>query len=112
MHWWSRRSREDLTSTRLVAWPALQRGHADAHRAAVARERHDVDVHAICLAKCGGRDDVCRRTQMREDTHLVTEVETRRRLVHDEDRRLLRERTGHQCQLTLAAAHLGIRPVG
>src|SRR5262249_25722088 len=52
------------------------------------------------------------RLHMREDTHLVTEVETRRRLVHDEDRRLLRERTGHQCQLTLAAAHLGIRPVG
>ena len=45
-----------------------------------------------------------------QHTPLVAEVEAGGRFVQDHSARLLRQRTGHQHQLTLAARELGHRP--
>src|SRR5262245_54610762 len=48
---------------------------------------------------------------VRENTHLIAVVEARRRLVHDEDRWLLSQRSGDKRHLALAAADFRVGAV-
>ena len=43
-----------------------------------------------------------------EQQHLVTEIEVRRRLVQEQDARLLRERAGDEHELPLTTTDLGV----
>ena len=64
--------------------------------------RREQDRHAACAQPI----------ELAQHAHPVAEVQARRRLVEDQQRRLLRERAGDHHELPLAARDLGDGPRG